>query len=46
MTMQVVNTVELKKHKIMTMKVQRRKPDPGKDQTVRRIHREPGEASR
>ena len=34
MTMQVVNTVEVKKHKIITMKVQRRKPDPGKAQTT------------
>ena len=30
----VENTVDVKKHEIIIMKVQRRKSDPGKDQTV------------
>ena len=45
MTMQVVNNVEVKRHKIVTLKVKRKKPDSGKDQTVRQTHREPAEAA-
>ena len=45
MTMQVVNAVEVKRHKIITIKVKRRRPEPGKDQTVRQTHRESGEAA-
>ena len=41
----VKNTVDVKKHKIIKMKVQRKKPDPGKEQTVCRTHREPTEAA-
>ena len=33
------------KHKIIEMKAQRRKSDPGKDQTVCQTHREAGEAA-
>ena len=43
--LQVLYTVEVKKHESITMKVYRRKPNPDKDQTVRQTHREPGEAS-
>ena len=39
MIVRVGNNVEVKKHKIIKMNVQRRKPDPGKDQTVCRTHR-------
>ena len=45
MSLQVPYTVEVKKYKSITMKVKRRKPDPGKDQTVRQTHQEPGEAA-
>ena len=41
----VENTVDVKKHEIIKMKVQRRKPDPGKEKTVRRTLREPTEAA-
>ena len=41
----VENTVEVKKHEIIKMKAQRRKPDPDKDQTVHQTHREPQEAA-
>ena len=43
MTLQVLYTVEVKKHKRITMKVYRRNRNPGNDQTVRQTHREPGE---